>query len=252
MRALILAWFSLVRRTQIGTLALLLGTSHVALAGINVWTSHGPYDGAVYALAIDPSTPSTLYAGYCCGGDGTDGGVGGVFKSVDAGATWSAANTGLPTHAAMVLALAIDPSTPSTLYALMFNSSRTDLPYNGVFKSTNGGASWTALNTGLPNVSYVSALAIDPHTPSTLYAGSGTNAGSFGRVFDIEQVSACVGDCSGTRTVAIDDLITLVNIALGTAEPSVCSNGGLPIGGDVTIAVLIQAVNHALSSCPAG
>jgi len=32
-------------------------------AGINVWTSHGPYGGEVYALAIDPTTPSTLYAG---------------------------------------------------------------------------------------------------------------------------------------------------------------------------------------------
>ena len=40
---------------------------------------------------------------------------------------------------------------------------------DGVFKSTNGGGNW--VNTGLTN-SYVLALAIDPVTPTTLYAGT--------------------------------------------------------------------------------
>jgi photosystem II stability/assembly factor-like uncharacterized protein len=43
-----------------------------------------------------------------------------------------------------------------------------------VFKSTNGGANWSAVNTGLTNL-YVNALAIDPTNPNTLYAG--TNGG---------------------------------------------------------------------------
>ena len=41
----------------------------------------------------------------------------------------------------------------------------------GVFKSTNGGANWTAINTGLTNT-HVCALAINPQTPDTLYAGT--------------------------------------------------------------------------------
>ena len=44
----------------------ILATAGVAYAGVNVWTTHGP-DGrdiwAVAAIAIDPRTPSTLYAG---------------------------------------------------------------------------------------------------------------------------------------------------------------------------------------------
>ena len=40
-----------------------------------------------------------------------------------------------------------------------------------LFKSTNGGAAWSAVNTGL-TYTYVFALAIDPATPSTLYAGT--------------------------------------------------------------------------------
>ena len=66
----------------------------------------GLTDTYVFALAIDPATPSTLYAG-------TDGG--GVFKSTNGGAAWSAVNTGLTNTD--VHALAIDPATPSTLYA---------------------------------------------------------------------------------------------------------------------------------------
>ena len=60
----------------------------------------------VYALAIDPQTPDTLYAG-------TDGG--GVFKSTNGGTNWTAINTGLTNT--YVSALAIDPQTPETLYA---------------------------------------------------------------------------------------------------------------------------------------
>ena len=41
----------------------------------------------------------------------------------------------------------------------------------GVFKSTNGGGNWSAVNTGLTDTD-VRALAIDPATPATLYAGT--------------------------------------------------------------------------------
>ena len=43
-------------------LAVLLGTGTLR-AGINVWTSIGPEGGQVFALAIDPQNPSTVYAG---------------------------------------------------------------------------------------------------------------------------------------------------------------------------------------------
>lgn len=45
-----------------------------------------------------------------------------------------------------------------------------------MFKSTNGGANWSAANTGLTKTD-VRALAIDPATPATLYAG--TDGGVF-------------------------------------------------------------------------
>lgn len=60
----------------------------------------------------------------------------------------------------------------------------------------------------------------------------------------------CVGDCAGTQTVAITDIITLVNIALGNAEPSACPHG-IPSDAQVNVTLIIQAVNNALKACPA-
>jgi photosystem II stability/assembly factor-like uncharacterized protein len=60
-------------------------------------------------------------------------------------------------------ALAINPQTPEILYAGTWGG--------GVFKSTNGGTSWTAMNTGLTTTN-VYALAINPQTPDILYAGT--------------------------------------------------------------------------------
>jgi hypothetical protein len=59
--------------------------------------------------------------------------------------------------------------------------------------------------------------------------------------------TACIGDCAGRARVAIGDLITLVNVALGNAPSSACPNG---IPSRVDIALLIQAVNNALNGCP--
>jgi len=65
----------LLRKTILQPLSLLvllvlLSTSHLSIsqagsssARVNVWTSHGPEGGEINALAIDPLTPATLYAG---------------------------------------------------------------------------------------------------------------------------------------------------------------------------------------------
>jgi cysteine-rich repeat protein/predicted outer membrane repeat protein len=58
----------------------------------------------------------------------------------------------------------------------------------------------------------------------------------------------CVGDCDGTGSVTIDELITLVNIALGTAQASACPHG-VPSGAEVDVALIIHAVNVALNGC---
>ena len=60
----------------------------------------------------------------------------------------------------------------------------------------------------------------------------------------------CVGDCSGSGAVAINDLITMVNIALGTGDLSACRAGDADNSDTITINEIIAAVNNALSGCP--
>ena len=176
----------------------------------NVWTNHSPEGGTITALAIDPQTPATVYAGTQ---------VGGVFKSIDGGARWQAVNTGLVDVSliaaarlsgqprANINALAIDPLTPANVYAAIgagvFKSTdgggswRALTIEKGVFvsltidprtsttlyvsswttghvlKSTDGGATWRPVSTGLPSGFVAQALAIDPQAPSTVYAAIG-------------------------------------------------------------------------------
>ena len=64
-----------------------------------------------------------------------------------------------------VVDLAVDPSNTSVVYASAYIA--------GIFKSTDGAATWTAAAEGFgPNASYVNTLAVDPNTRTTLYAGT--------------------------------------------------------------------------------
>ena len=61
-------------------------------------------------------------------------------------------------------------------------------------------------------------------------------------------ISICVGSCNGDDTVAINELVTLVNIALEAMPPSACAEG-IPGGATVDIALLVRAVGNALDGC---
>jgi hypothetical protein len=79
--------------------------------------------------------------------------------------------------------------------------------------------------------------------------GSGHTQCSIGAYeADAFSPESCTGDCDGTGSVTIDELITLVNIALGTAQASACPHG-VPNGAEVNVALIIQAVNAALNGC---
>jgi hypothetical protein len=59
---------------------------------------------------------------------------------------------------------------------------------------------------------------------------------------------ACVGDCGGDGSVTVDELITLVRIALGELSPSACAFG-IRAGTPVDVVLLVQAVTNALDGC---
>ncbi len=139
------------------------------------------------ALAIDPLQPRTIYGGTFdftyFGWEGEDP-RNGVLKSTDGGVSFSL--TGLTSTG--VEALAIDPINPNTLYAATRGFYSEPKGFRGLFKSIDGGASWSAINNGIdhligtdpgrswpPTIARAS-LVIDPDNPSTLYVslpGSG-------------------------------------------------------------------------------
>jgi hypothetical protein len=102
-------------------------------------------------VAVDPVTPSTVYAGTQHGN---------VFKSLNAGTNWFPVNSGL-SSSNFVTTLAIDPVTPSTVYAGTTN---------GLFKSLNAGTNWSLATNGL-TFADIATLVINPASPSTIYAG---------------------------------------------------------------------------------
>jgi photosystem II stability/assembly factor-like uncharacterized protein len=133
----------------------------VAHAGSNQWTSTGLTDRSVFALVIDPKTPTTVYAG-------TDQGV---FKTVDSGATWTALAIPLPASST-ISAVVIDPVNPTILYVAYQRRVEGSVTA-GVFKSTDGGEHWQLLDL---QATELTALVIDPAVPTTLYAAvNGSN-----------------------------------------------------------------------------
>jgi photosystem II stability/assembly factor-like uncharacterized protein len=110
-------------------------------------------------LAIDPQNSGVVYAGTAGGG---------VFKSADGGESWSLANSGLPQDYVGVLAISGGEAT--TVYASTADCDDSGCLGDGIFKSTDGGSSWTAANSGLPGGA-VASIAIDPQNPGTLYIG---------------------------------------------------------------------------------
>jgi len=125
-------------------------------------------------IIIDPRNSNTVYV-TAIGPLWTSGGDRGLYKTTDGGATWKAVLTvNEDTGATDVV---IDPKKPDTLYVAMLQRRRQvgqligGGPGSGIYKTTNGGASFTKLTKGLPTVEMGRVgLGINPKNPSTVYA----------------------------------------------------------------------------------
>jgi len=63
--------------------------------------------------------------------------------------------------------------------------------------------------------------------------------------------AVCVGDCDGNGRVTIDELLTLVNIALGDTGAGNCLNADVNMDMQITIDEILAAVHNALTECSA-
>jgi len=92
----------------------------------------------------------------------------GIYLTRDGGESWTAVKIG-EGDGGSISTVVLDPKNGNIIYAAGLVSDSTSVLY----KSSNGGASWTPLNSPSVESSYkpeIAALAVDPSAPNTLYA----------------------------------------------------------------------------------
>ena len=131
--------------------------------------SDGFFGGSMGAIAVAPSDPNILYAG---GGEVTvRGNVShgyGMWKSYDAGKTWASVGLKDSHHIPRVR---IHPHDPNTVYAAVLGHLYGPNQERGVFKSTDGGATWKKTLFVNEEVGACD-LILDPNNPRVLYAST--------------------------------------------------------------------------------
>jgi len=149
--------------------------------GGSTWTGDviSGSSGYINAVSVHPSSSSTIYAV----GTGKSGNVNvmAFFKSTDAGSNWSVVT--LDNLTGRAYSVAVDPSNPNTIYVGGYSQSSSYIPK--IFKSTNGGSTFTDASSGLSSGAYyVYSLAVHPANSNYVYAGTyygiyrSTNGGS--------------------------------------------------------------------------
>jgi len=213
---------------------LFMGTANGIYRSSNLgasWSPSGngvPSNLSIYALASGPngSGGTNLYAGTF---------LGNAFRSSDQGATWTAINSGLPLNQANVNALVTTASgtilagTMNGIYrSTNFGASWTRVTTNygfsfakhgstlyagtsqGVFRSTNDGATWTAANTGM-GFSWIYAMTAIPNGSGvTLFAGAG------GVLRSTDNGATWTPASNGLTSIGVYALTTAPNASGGT------------------------------------
>jgi Bacterial Ig domain/Putative Ig domain len=136
---------------------------------LGTWQSIGPGNvgGRTRALVIDPVDPNVMYAA---------GVAGGIWKTTNAGASWTPLNDFLANIAVTVLAM--DPTDHNTIYAGTgegyFNAD--GVRGAGIFKSNDAGAHWTRLASTASNANFffINDVVVSPVNGQHVYAATRT------------------------------------------------------------------------------
>jgi len=159
---------------------------------VSEWKSRGPFNvpGRTRGLIVHPDDPqSTWFAGSVGGG---------IWKTTNAGETWVNKTPDLPNLSTTVLALS--PSDPNIIYAGTGEGffATNFINGSGIFKSIDGGETWSQLSFTADNLDFVNTnrIIVDPQNPDILLAC--TNSG----IYDEDFRSGIYRSTDGGQTFA--------------------------------------------------
>ncbi|MGA2381966.1 MAG: sialidase [Gemmatimonadales bacterium] len=155
-------------------------TVYIGAASGGVWksvnggTTYKPvFDKAtsqsIGSITIDPTNPKVVWAG--TGEVWTRNSVSigdGIYKSTDGGDNWT--NMGLR-NSERIAKILVDPTATNTVYACVAGKLWSDSDERGVYKTTDGGTTWTQVLKGGNASTGCGMMSMDPQHPQTLYAG---------------------------------------------------------------------------------
>ena len=161
-----------------------------------LWEAQSNFSATIHnvQVAVDPSTPTTIYASAYPGG---------IFKSTDQGATWAECNFGMASFAIDdparqgYYAFAIAPSNTTTLYLGLYGV--------GVYKSTDGASTWRPMNGADQTMrgKAITSLVVDPNQANHAFVA--TEEGVY-VTFDGGANWSAINDgldCSDVRTLSL-------------------------------------------------
>jgi len=122
-------------------------------------------------VVMDPRNPDVMYASahqrrrhvftYVGGGPNSA-----IYKTTDGGASWEKVNKGLPSVDLGRIGLAIAPSNPDVLYAIVEAAQGK----GGFFRSTDGAASWQKQSSYATSGNYYQEIVVDPLNPDKIFS----------------------------------------------------------------------------------
>jgi photosystem II stability/assembly factor-like uncharacterized protein len=196
---------------------------YVSRDGGETWTNVGLKDSkAIARIVVHPTDPDTVWVA-AMGNLWAAGGERGLYVTHDGGKTWRASLQAPAPYADRVGCgdVALDPSDPGTLYAALYARLRHPWSFSsgpqvtdgkdlgGIFKSTDGGATWKKLEKGLPGATGRIGLSVFRKDPKILYAIVQSNESGTPGLFEVRSKSGGVfrsadGGETWTRTSPLD------------------------------------------------
>lgn len=177
------------------------------------WRLVGPFRGGRTIAAVSvPNEPNSFIFGSVDGG---------LFKTTNAGLTWTPITDGQPF--ASIGTIAISPSNPNVIYV---GTGESDIRSNlasgdGVYKSLDGGRTWH--NVGLRDTRQISRIAVDPKDPDVVYVAALGYA--YGPNEDRGVFKSSDGGAHWQRVLNRGSETGASDLAIATAAPNVLYAG---------------------------